>query len=685
MKDRRLKKAAIASGLSLLAAVAAAAAVGIMSVYGAPSAGKSGSFNGSPAHVDGENLYIDEINFPDPAFLALARSADKNNDGFLTVAEAEEVTAIDFDGSDASGVEFFTSLSSLRCSGGKLSSLDVSKNTSLRVLDCSSPYYSRGALSSLDLSKNTSLSELYCSYNSIEKLTLPKGGTLTWLDCSYNSLSSLDVSGQTGLSHLECSDNALTSLDVTGAVALTDLYCDRNRLLTIDLSENKNLYSASLSGQTSPINVPVTKNGSTYTVNLAAVLEKIDPAAVTYVTGEYADEILTGKFDAAKKTAEFSGDVLFVTFAHDVPLPDGSAQSMSVTAAADAVDYDEISITEKEIPDGNFRKYILQLLEADGDRVSRHKIDATTSLDLSGLEIKNLTGISLFTELTDLDVSGNLLTSLDVTGNKKLSRLDCSNNSLTSLYVPVMRGINASLDCSYNKLTTLVLRNEVRRVNCSHNSLVSVYIGSEYVSEDIYGGYVFDCSYNALTSLDASVVRDEETYAHKSYEYSVGHQVSGDGLTLVHIKGPGTYTASLAELLGADDLDRVVSVYSASDPENEADFDPVTGDAVFASDPGDKFVYKLRYFYKNGEPFGPDMDVTVPISLQEGILGDVDGSGTVNTLDALAILRYVFDSERYPIENISVADVDGNGTVNTLDALAILRYVFDSDRYPLGG
>ena len=58
---------------------------------------------------------------------------------------------------------------------------------------------------------------------------------------------------------------------------------------------------------------------------------------------------------------------------------------------------------------------------------------------------------------------------------------------------------------------------------------------------------------------------------------------------------------------------------------------------------------------------------------QEAISGDVDGSGTVNALDAAAILKY---SVGIAVQlNTAAADYNGDGTVNALDAADILKWI----------
>lgn len=54
------------------------------------------------------------------------------------------------------------------------------------------------------------------------------------------------------------------------------------------------------------------------------------------------------------------------------------------------------------------------------------------------------------------------------------------------------------------------------------------------------------------------------------------------------------------------------------------------------------------------------------------VLGDVDGNGVVNALDASAILKAVVAGTEI---DVKVGDFDQNGTVNALDASAILKFV----------
>ena len=121
--------------------------------------------------------------------------------------------------------EKFSALTSLRCGGNQLTSLDVTKNTALTTLDCNG-----NQLSSLDVTKNTALTELLCGTNQLSSLDVTKNTTLTSLGCGGNQLSSLDVTKNTALTDLRCNDNQLRSLDVTKNTELLDnnIICDAN-------------------------------------------------------------------------------------------------------------------------------------------------------------------------------------------------------------------------------------------------------------------------------------------------------------------------------------------------------------------------------------------------------------------------------------------------------------------------
>ena len=121
----------------------------------------------------------------------------------------------------------------LFCSGNKLTTLDVFKNTALEKLDCSD-----NQLTALDVSKNTALKSLGCPNNQLTALDISKNTALTTLTCFNNQLTALDLSKNTALAALNCCNNQLTALDVSQNIALTELYCSNNQLKALDVSKN---------------------------------------------------------------------------------------------------------------------------------------------------------------------------------------------------------------------------------------------------------------------------------------------------------------------------------------------------------------------------------------------------------------------------------------------------------------
>ena len=164
--------------------------------------------------------------------------------GNITPEDMEKIAAItelDVSGTEDApgaltslqGIEYFESLTFLKCDSNQLTTLDVSANTALTYLYCHS-----NQLTKLDVSANTALTYLSCSSNSLTKLDVRQHTELINLSCSSNSLTSLDVSRNTALTDLWCESNQLTELNVSANTALTQLVCNANQLTELDVRQN---------------------------------------------------------------------------------------------------------------------------------------------------------------------------------------------------------------------------------------------------------------------------------------------------------------------------------------------------------------------------------------------------------------------------------------------------------------
>lgn len=92
-----------------------------------------------------------------------------------------------------------------------------------------------------------------------------------------------------------------------------------------------------------------------------------------------------------------------------------------------------ISIDAGNFPDKNFRNYIKNNFDLnDNGRLDTKEISAVKTINVASESIKDLTGIAVFTNLKSLICYGNKLSSLDVSKNTKLERLDTGNDLYTN-------------------------------------------------------------------------------------------------------------------------------------------------------------------------------------------------------------------------------------------------------------
>ncbi|MFD2601254.1 T9SS type A sorting domain-containing protein [Flavobacterium suzhouense] len=140
---------------------------------------------------------------------SIAIDADEN--GIITVAEAEEVRELNVSGSNINsltGIEYFIDL---------------------RVLDCSNNVIN----GSLSLTSLADIREINCSNNQLTTLLINGLDHLEILDCSTNQLSTLDLTGLGYLESLTCNDNNLSTLDASSNTELVYLSFANNDLVTL--------------------------------------------------------------------------------------------------------------------------------------------------------------------------------------------------------------------------------------------------------------------------------------------------------------------------------------------------------------------------------------------------------------------------------------------------------------------
>lgn len=179
------------------------------------------------------------------------------------------------------------------------------------------------------------------------------------------------------------------------------------------------------------------------------------------------------------------------------------------------------SIALTYVPDDNFEQALIDLGYDSGeldDYVPTDNISGLTSLDVSGKEISDLTGIEDFVSLETLNCSGNQLSTLILNKNLNLYGLDCGFNKITNLDVSNctrltnLQGYNnqitmleisncvnlITIDVQSNQLTNLDVSNNPKLVwlNLGNNPLTTLDITKNTELEALF------CSNFQLTTID---------------------------------------------------------------------------------------------------------------------------------------------------------------------------------------
>ena len=176
-----------------------------------------------------------------------------------------------------------------------------------------------------------------------------------------------------------------------------------------------------------------------------------------------------------------------------------SAAALSAGAFTAFADED-VYLTDINFPDKTFRDYVRDNFDGDNSgTLTQDEIEKAKYINVRGMEITSLRGVEFLTALTTLNCSDNSLTSLYLSENIALTTLDCSQNSLVSLYLSENTALT-TLDCSENSLTSLDVSSntELKELICSYSGLTSINVSGCSKLAKLW------CSDNSLTALDLS-------------------------------------------------------------------------------------------------------------------------------------------------------------------------------------
>ena len=134
------------------------------------------------------------------------------------------------------GIEDFSALKNLDCSGNLLINIDVRPLSNLQILWCF-----ENQITNLNVDPNISITALRCENNKLTSLNLSKNINLIDLACEQNKITTIDVSNSVSLNRFQCGNNLLNTLDVSTNVNLSYLSCEQNQLTSLNLLSNNQL------------------------------------------------------------------------------------------------------------------------------------------------------------------------------------------------------------------------------------------------------------------------------------------------------------------------------------------------------------------------------------------------------------------------------------------------------------
>ncbi len=380
------------------------------------------------------------------------------------------------------------------------------------------------------------------------------------LNCRNNPLGSLDMSHNTKLQELDCCDTRLQSLNMTGCAPTGLFNCSINMLRGEAMDE----FISSLptvSMEQIP-NILIYNESSRYEQNV--------------LTTKQINAILAKGWGLAFYIDENTG--VYVRHTGDVP------------------------ITKYNFPDNNFRAWLIAQDFGSDYILSAEEIEETTSIDVWGEDIADLTGLEFFSALKELDCNYNPdLTTLDVSPFRDLESLKCYSCALTSLDVSMARSLK-TLQCQYNQLTSLTvgdMNGSLEKIDCGHNQLTSLDVSECPELTDL------SCEYNQIEG--------------EAMDELVGSlQKVSNGFFYVFDKDNPTIEQNVITMQQAAVADRKGwQVYKFNIPINETTF------------PGDAFREMLL-----NESYGEDEKLTPSEIVNVTFLG---GSGNNNITDLTGI------------------------------------------------
>jgi Leucine-rich repeat (LRR) protein len=498
---------------------------------------------------------------------------DISSDGQVPTALIETVTTLivaNLNISDATGIEDFTALTTLRINSNNLTAIDVSNNVNLETL-----YLHNNALTTIDLSTLVVLEDFRIYNNPLTSLDVSTNTLLRSIDASDTNIASINLSNNTLLEDVQLYDcAALTTVDVSGVTLLRNLYLNDTNVTALDLSSNTALTYLGIDGNTAITSLDLTNNNaiSSLDVDDCTVLSSItfgpntslsrvdltntaltslDVSSLTNLQELIIQNTFIETLDVSANqaleelnTSNANLNLLFIQNGNNtnitsfdttnnpnltcILVDDAAYSTTNWTNIDNQTSFSDMFCRYTAIPDPIFEAVLDSLgyddISADG-QVPTALIEVVTSLDLTLLNINDITGIQDFialeslvlpyTNVVDVNVSGLLnlqtlnvsntssLTSLDVSGAIALSDFQAYNNPSLTGALDLTTNTNLQIVNIYNtSISTLDIRN-------GNNTTITVFDATN--NSNISCILVDDAAYSTTnwTQIDAGTTFNE--------------------------------------------------------------------------------------------------------------------------------------------------------------------------------
>ncbi len=371
------------------------------------------------------------VNIPDAnfkAYLVSIPSVNTNMDTEIQVSEAAaysgQINCSSLGITDLTGIEEFSSMTSLWCTDNQLTSLDVSSCTALVSLTCSNNQLT-------NLNYNNGLKYLFCENNELTTLDFSANAGLEQLMCGWNLLTSLDLSGNSLLSALGCQNSQLTTLNVANGnnSNMISFWAFGNPSLTCIEVDNAYWSSTNWFNIDAQTTFSLDCNGS-----FGCTVTIPDANFKAYLVGNTA---INTNMDTEIQCSEASAYNSQI-FVQALGIQD--LTGLEAFTALTSLNCNSNLLTSLDISANS----ALEVLNFAGNQISA--IDVSNNLQLLGLycDYNQLTTIdvSANVNLIELSINNNIISQLDISANSNLIELGCESNTLTDLNAANGNNIN---------------------------------------------------------------------------------------------------------------------------------------------------------------------------------------------------------------------------------------------------